>query len=909
MKFFHRIRTQFQKKELDQELSEELAFHIEKETEENIAAGMRAEEARYAALRKFGGIEQMKEECRDGWGFRWLEELLQDLRFGFRQLRKNPGFTAVVVLTLALGIGVNTAIFSLVDQLLLWSVPAREPNRLVKIEDLYSSTYPLFCAYRDLNQVFSGVLASSENLDTSIRPTGAPAVELGHVEYVSGGYFQILGIGSAAGRVITPSDDAAPGGSPVAVLSYRYWQRRFAGDQRVIGQKLAVNTYPLVIVGVAENGFGGLFNGNEPDAFVPLAMYPVTTPFAARVWNTTHMFWLSTVARLKPGISIQQAQAGMQMVWSQPVQAVNDAAPNGGPRVPKFEQDKLLLVPAARAGSFIRNQRFLDPMKALAIGTALVLLIACANVANLLLARASQRWKETAVRLALGAPRGRLVRQFLTESLLLAAAGSAVGLGLAYCGIWALAKLAILDPDFRFRLSLFMLLSCVGLTVLTSILFGLVPALRATGMTLAESMKECGSATQTIFRSRISKALVAIQVALSLTLLVTASLFVRTLRNLQYVDLGFLPENTALFDIDPASLGYTGQRLRAFYDQLLEHAREVHGVHSAALSGEAPMTFHCRASFFSAERSQRNPGEDIALFNPVSSGYFTTLGIPLLLGRDFRPADEPSVTPPDSPLAQFGHWGNGAGGKMVDASRLCIIDEWEARHLFGTANPVGRQLWHGEHALEIVGVVKDVHSGWVTRRDLMGTVYEPSWSNGPEPRWLLVRFAGSAAPVIAGIRRALKDQDPNVPLRVRMMPEYVNSHLLHERLIAYLSSFFGILALGLASVGLYGVLAYGVTQRTREIGIRITLGAQRNDVIGVILRESFVPVVVGVAIGLVVAFSWSLFLGDLLYGVDSFDLPSTLLAVAVMLAAALVAAAIPARRATKVDPMVALRYE
>ena len=845
-----------------------------------------------------------------------MRTLTQDLKFGLRMLAKNPGFTAVAVLMLGLGIGVNTAIFSLVDQLLLWSVPAREANRLVKVEGNYSSTYPFFCAYRDLNQVFSGVLASSENLATGIRPEGAPGVEVGHVEYVSGGYFQILGIGSATGRIITPPDDAAPGGSPVAVLSYRYWQRRFAGDLGVIGRKLAVNTYPIVIVGVAEKGFGGLFNGDEPDAFIPLAMYPVTTPSAAGVWNTTNMSWLSTVARLKPGISIQQAQAGMQVLWSQAVQTINDAAVKAGGRAQFFLKDQLRVELAARAPSLIRNQRFLDPLKALAIGTALVLLIACANVANLLFARASQQWKETAVRLALGATRGRLIRQFLTESVLLAAAGSVVGLGLAYSGVWALAKVAILDPDFRFRLSLSVLVSCAGLTLLTSILFGLVPALRSTRMTLAESMKEGGSATQTISRSRISKALVAVQVALSLMLLVTASLFVRTLQNIQNIDLGFEHENIAIFEIDPTNLGYSGHRLRRFYDQLLEHARGVHGVRSAALSATTPMSNYLRGVFVSApERSQ---AEFFAVTNPVSSGYFTTLGIPLLLGRDFRPDDEPAVTPGDTPWGRANRPGSGGklGKDMFDASRVCIVDEALARHLFGTANPVGRQLCYPgvecpmEHPIEIVGVVKDVHYGGVTSSDRMGSLYEPSWSNGAEARYLEVRFAGSAAPVIAGIRRALEDQDPNVPLlRVRMMEEYVNSRMAHERLIAYLSSFFGILALGLASVGLYGVLAYAVARRTREIGIRMALGARRSDVVGVILRESILPVVAGVVIGLVAAFSWSLFLGSLLYGVDSFDLESTLLAVTAMLVVALLAAAIPARRATKVDPMVALRYE
>ena len=345
-----------------------------------------------------------------------------------------------------------------------------------------------------------------------------------------------------------------------------------------------------------------------------------------------------------------------------------------------------------------------------------------------------------------------------------------VGLGFAYFGVWALAKAAILDPDFRFRLSLFVLVSCAGVTLLTSILFGLVPALRATRMTLAESMKEGGSATQTISRSRISKVLVANQVALSLTLLVTASLFIRTLRNLQNVDLGFQRENIAIFDIDPTNLGYRGQRLRTFYDQLLEHARGVPGVRSAALSAVTPMSNYVRSVMFTAEGSQ---AKLFALTNAVSSGYFTTLGIPLLLGRDFRPEDEPAVTPGESPLNQLGRSSGGGGKKMVDASRLCIIDESLARHLFGAANPVGRRLCYpgsecsGEQGIEVVGVVKDVHYSEITASDLAGTLYEPSWSNGPEVRWLAVRFAGSAAPVIAGIRRALARPGPQRALAAR----------------------------------------------------------------------------------------------------------------------------------------------
>lgn len=829
-----------------------------------------------------------------------MSTLVDDIRFGARTLAKSPGFTLVVVATLAFGLGLTTALSSLIDQLLLWSVPAREANRLVKIEGAYSRTYPFFRAYRDLNQVFDGVLASSDNLGAGLRPPGSRGVEIGNVEYVSGEYFQVLGIGAAAGRVITPSDDSA-GGQPVVVLSYRYWRRRFSGDPRVVGQKFSVNNYSLVIVGVAEKGFGGLFNGDEPDALMALAMYPVTNPGAAQEWNTTRRPWLTCVARLKPGVSIQQAQASMPVLWTQAVEKVNDRAVEAVTRAHRLAKDECQLAPAARAPFFIRNQNFLNPLKALTAATVLVLLLTCANVANLLLMRASQRWKQTAVRLSLGATRGRLIRQFLTESLLLAATGSAMGLGVAYFGVLALAQLNVLDPDLRFHLSPFVLASCAGLTLLTTILFGLIPALRATRMKVAESMKDGGMSTETLSRSLLSKFLIADQIALSLALLIGAGLFGRTLRNLQNVDLGFQRESIAIFEIAPASVGYSGHRLRIFYDQFLERTRTLAGVRTAALTGMTPISNQIRSYMVSRTNS---PQIAFAAYsNPVSSGYFATMGIPLLAGRDFRREDEPVVTP------------RGAG-KEGSASRVCIMDQSLARRQFGTVNAVGRRFCYSDSdcpvdkAIEVIGVVKDVHYGEITRRDPLGTLYEPSWSNGADARWLAVRFAGSAAPVIASIRSALQDQDPNVPLlRVRLMEEYINSRLAHERLIAYLSSFFGILALGLASLGLYGVLACVVTQRTREIGIRMALGARRGEVVRMILRFSLVPVVAGLAIGVVVAFSWGLFLGSLIYGIDSFDLVSVSQSVAVLLAAALLAAALPARRATRVDPMVALRYE
>ena len=834
-----------------------------------------------------------------------------------RSLRMNPGFTAVAVVSLALGIGVNTAIFSLVDQLLLWSVPARDPDRLVTIDGGYSDSYPFFRQYRDRNQVFSALFASSRHLTTGLRPEGAPAVEVGHVHYVSGSYFPGLGIGAVVGRVITPADDVTPGGSPVAVLSYDYWQRRFAGDRRIVGRKLAVNGFPLEIAGVAEKGFGGLFRGEVADAFVPLTMFPVTTPSAAPAWNTPNMFWLHPMARLKPGVSMARAQAAMQVLWPQAAEAVNSAIAGAGGKRRSFRERQITLAPGARGTSYGRNG-MMDPLKALVIAAGLVLLIACANVANLLLARATGRRKEFAMRLALGATRGRLVRQLLGESLVLAAIGGAFGIAFAWWGVAALAKANILDPDFHLRPSPIVLAFSAAVTLLTGVLFGLVPALRTTGVTLVESIKESGSASPGAARQRLGKALVAGQVALSLALLVGASLFIHTLRNLQNVDLGFQRENVLIVDIDPTNLGYRGHRLRTFYDQLLDRARNIPGVRAAGLTAITPMGNYLMSATVAPEGYQPKPGEPRGvLVNAVTSGYLPTLAIPILLGRDFRPSDEPAVTPDSTLLGAIGRSGSGhSDDDVASASRVCIIDETLARRWFGDANPVGRHVAYGSRydpaeALEIVGVVKSAHYTSVKRfSDREGMFYMPGWSKGAEVRSLVVRVAGDASPVIAALRRELRGMDPNVPLLgARKLEEYVAGRVWRERLIALLSGFFGVLALGLASVGLYGVMAYAVTQRTREVGIRMALGAQRAEVVRMIVRESLVPVAIGMLIGLAAAFALTRLLAGMLYGVAPRDPLSMMIAAAAMLAVSFAAAAIPARRASRVQPVQALRYE
>jgi predicted permease len=831
-------------------------------------------------------------------------------------IRRNPLFSAVAIASLALGIGVNTAIFSLIDQLLLWRVPARDPARLVTVEGGYSESYPFFREYRDRNQVFSAMFASSRNLPAGMRPAGAPTVEVGHVQFVTGDYFQGLGVGAAAGRIVIPSDDGAPGGSPVAVLSYEYWQRRFGGDLKVLGRKLAVNGSPLEIAGIAQRGFTGIHNGERPDAFIPLAMYPVVNPSSARAWNTPNMFWLTSMARLKPGVTKAQAQAAMQVLWPQAADAVNAAMVSGGGKSRKFREGQITLSGGV-SGERSRSREALDPWKALAIAAGLVLLIACANVANLLLSRANARRKEIAVRLALGATRGRLVRQLLAENMRLAAIGGVAGIALAWWGVEALARISIVSPDFHFRPSATVLLASLGITAVTGLLFGLAPAFRTTRVGLAETIKDAGGASPGGSRLRLAKVLVAAQVALSVALLVGAGLFIRTLRNVERIDLGFRRENVVVLDIDPTNLGYRGHRLRGFYDNLLDRVRALPGVRAAALTVVTPLGNYMMSSTVSAEGYEAKPDEyPSAMANSVTSGYFTSLGVPMLLGRDFRAEDEPAVTPGETLRAAIGR-SSGQFDEGPNGSRVCIIDEILARKFFGSANPIGRHLseerrYTADGAMEIIGVVRAVRYGGIKRAlsEKDGMFYLPSWSHGAESRWVVARVAGDAAPVIAAVTRELRAIDANVPLmRARTLEEYVDDAMWRERLIALLCGLFGVLALALAAVGLYGVMAYAVTRRTREVGIRMALGAQPREVLRMVVIESLTPVALGMAAGLGAALAFTRLLTTLLYGVAPRDPLSMAAAAGAMLAVAAAAAAIPARRASRVEPVKALRYE
>jgi len=846
-----------------------------------------------------------------------MSTVRDDVRYALRAMRRNPAFTGVAVASLALGLGVNTAIFSLVDQTLLWRVPARDPRQLVNIDGGRSDTYVFYREYRDRNQVFAGMIASSHPQKCGVRPEGAAAVEVGQVSYVSGNYFRTLGVGVAAGRVLVDSDDLKPGASPVVILSYEYWQRRFAGSVGAIGRKFVVNGYPLEIVGIAERGFSSLYNGQRTDAFVPLTMFPLTTPAAASLWNTPGMRLVNTAARLKPGVSMATAQANLEVIWPQAADAVNDSLVKAGRKARKYTDDQPPSVTPGEHGFDSGAAGVRNPLVVLMATAGLVLLIACANIANLLLARAAGRQKEIAVRLAVGARRGRLIRQLLTESLALAVIGGAAGFVLARWSVTAFAAAGLVDPDVRLQPSLALAAFSIGLTLLTSVLFGLAPALRITRVDLAQSARESGSFSPGRNKVRLGKVLIAGQAALSLVLLVGAGLFIRTLDNLANVDLGFERENVALIDADASRVGYKGDRLRTFYDQLLQRARHQAGVRAAGLCGMTPMGHWAMARSFSAEGYQPRPGERmIALSNPISDGYFRALGIPLLLGRDFRPEDEPAITPKDNIFAALARV-SGGGGTDTDtnASPICILSESLARKLFGGAHPVGRHIsfddaYTPQSAIEIVGVVKDVHHFGVRRADEEGTIYVPSWSHGAEGRFLAVRYAGGKAPMIAAVRRVLRDLDPNVPLLASdSLEEDVNTNLKHERMIAYLCGSFSALALTLAAVGLYGVMAHSVAQRTREVGVRMALGAGRFDVTGMIVREALVPVLCGIAAGIGGALAAARLISSLLFGIAPRDPLAFIAAASAMLAVAFLAAALPARRASRIEPAIALRYE
>jgi predicted permease len=831
--------------------------------------------------------------------------LWQDIRYALRQLRHSPGFAAAAILSLALGIGANTAIFTLLDQVLLRPLPVPHPEQLVHLNwkgEHYGInitrdplSYPAYRDFRERNQVFSGVVCRFP-VPLSVAHSGQ--TELLDGELVSGNYFDVLGVGAVIGRVFNPQDDRLPGGHPLAVLSYAYWNSRFHRDPSVVGQSITVNGLPLNIIGVGQNSFDGVELGYSPRIWIPIAMKSqMTQGWFADFFNLENRraFWLEVFARLRPGITQSQAQASLQPLFHSMLESElhSKGFENASASVrTEFLRSSIQILPAYQGGTSLRDD-YETPLQILMGIVVVVLIIACANVANLLLERAVGRQREVAVRLALGAKLGDIVRQTLTESVLLALLGGAAGLFLA---VWTDAALVSFlsigetplglatNPDVR--ILGFTLAVCLA----TGLLFGIAPLLSVRRVEVASSLKENArsvAGTHGWFR----RALVVAQVGLSAVLLIGAGQLLRTLVNLRSLDLGLQINNVVEFSVNPSLNGYGKEKSRQLYHTLLERLRETPGVQSSAASALILLGDDWWGSDVTLD-SGTKPADALAPnFNLVSPAYFSTLGIALLAGRDFSAAD------------------------ALSKQKVAVVNQLFAKQYFTGRNPVGHRIGMGAEPgtktdIEIIGVMKDAKYNNV--RSPMGpqVFLDDDQNDDIQNINVYVKTTGDPRRMYAVLRRTVQQVDPNIPVfGVRTLAEQAAISIVRERLVASLAAAFALLATVLAAVGVYALIAYSVTRRTREIGIRMALGAGTQNLVWLVMREVLALVAAGACIALPVAWSLSRFVASQLYGVSPHDTISIIGATVLLSAVAALAGYWPARRALAINPIAALRSE
>ncbi|HEX2662300.1 MAG TPA: ABC transporter permease [Candidatus Acidoferrum sp.] len=916
-----KLQTLFHHNRSTQRLDDEVQFHLEQQIAENIGAGMDAREARYAAMRAFGNSTLLKEEARDTWGWTWLEQISGDIRYALRQLGRSPGFTLAVVFSLALGIGANTAIFSLIDAVMLRMLPVKNPERLVllnwvcpkrpaamAVQSGYidsgetgwrspSFAYPSFEEFRTHDQSFSDIFGFTPFSHANVNIDGQASLAEG--ELVTGDYFSGLGVSPILGRVIT-TDDEKPSAPRVAVISYSYWSRQFGGSPAVIGKHIDIKVTPFTIVGVAPPEFFGIQPGRAIDFWAPLVDNFWATnstpdnrsPFTSRDW-----WWLTMMGRLKPGVTEQQADSELDVLFQESISAAPTAMAMRPETTPHIE-----LEPASKGLTYLRAQ-FSQPLQILMTVVVLVLLIACANVATLLLGRSTARQKEVAVRLSLGASRPRLVRQLLTESVLLAGFGG--GLGILFAG-WGSRVLSLWmfgssrwmfaggEPvHFETQMDAKVLGFTAAVSLLTGILFGLAPALGTTRVELTPALKiGAGAVAFVTQRTRLAlgKTLVVSQIALSLLLVIGAGLFVRTLQNLQNQNIGFNQHRLLLFALDPTQNGYKGQRLIDFYGSVLERLQALPGAINATASTNALLSNWQSHLPVSIEGRKADPGKDMGTdWNNVGPSFFETMGIRVVLGRGVEWRD------------------------TSNSPKVAVVNEAFAKDFLDGQNPVGYlfKFERFDEVYEIVGLVQDAKYAKL-RNEVQPTVYTP-FSQMPVPLGGIhfeVRAAADPLSLVPSVRRVVRDLDSNIPLsEVKTQTEQIAETLVQERLFARLSSFFGALAVLLACIGLYGLMGYIVTRQTAEIGIRRALGAERLDIFAMIMRKVLVMVVLGVCIGVPAALAATRLISSYLFGLKATDPLTIFLCSFLMLAIATLAGYLPARRAASVDPLVALRYE
>jgi predicted permease len=876
----NRLRRWRRLREFDDDLAVEMETHRALRQAQLEAAGLTSREAESASRRALGNITLAKEDARDVWVLRWLAEALRDLRHGSRLLRRNPGFALMAIASLALGIGANTAIFSLVDAVILRALPVDAPQQLIVLErvntlgERSNLSYAIFSALRAPDPALSGAFAA---LDGTYRlemaRAGRSDTETVRVQAVSGEYFQVLGVRPALGRVLTPDDDRLGKPEPVAILSYGCWQRRFGSDPAILGQRVTLKRETVTIIGVAPPQFFGESVGRAPEVWVPLTLQPMLDP--PGLLDDPRVGWLRVMARLQPGASPAQAQESVNLRLA----AIK--ADGGGIGQSLRQVSGIAIEPGSRGLPDTRT-KFSRQLAILMAVVALVLMIACANVANLLLVRGAARSRETAIRLAIGAGRGRLVRQYLTESLLLGCIGGAAGLLVAGWGTQVLLVLASnpssplaidVAPDAR------VLAFTCAMSLATVLLFGLMPAYAA----VRPQIKTGGRLTL-----MLPRALVVAQVGLSLLLVAGAGLFVQTLKNLRSVDLGFAPDGILQTPINPQQAGYPREQFPDVYRRVLDRVRDAPGLHSVSMSSSGFRTGSSRTCCIAIRGHIPEPGEEREVQTmSVTAAYFETMGLPIVRGRAFSASD------------------------LVEgpAQTAAIVNETMARRFFGGRSPVGERFGWGNppdatYDIEIVGIVRDAIYGDL-RTGPAPLIYFPASS----ARYLIVRASLPSVQAAGMVRGGVQSIDRRLDVDIRTVPELRDQALLLERMVAALSGFFGVVALLLAGIGLYGTVAYVVTRRTKEIAIRVALGAQRRRVVRDVFSETMGLAVAGAVLGGCGVLLGTRLLSGLLFGVSPED-PATLgLSILLLVSVAALAGAIPARRAARIEPIEALRHD
>jgi predicted permease len=907
----NRILNWIRLRRLEGDLDRELQYHIDRRVTDLIHSGLPEPEARRRVALELGGTMQVREEVRDIWLSRWLRDFVHDLRFSARSILRSPSITAAAVLSLALGIGATTALYSLIDQIVLRALPVDHPERLVLFnwngEQLAETlgtdnlmSYPICRDLQQQKQFFDGVFcraATTINFSTGGEP------RLTAAELVSGTYFSVLGVSPALGRLLTIDDDQVPGSSPVVVLSYNFWQHQFGGAQDIVGRKVLVNQYPMTVVGVADPTFHGIDVGEVPSVWIPSVMSAQSIPgFESMLDRRTR--WMQILGRLKHNVSLAEAKTGLQPWFKAMLD--EDTRRTDFSRFSAEQRRQFLAstldLTAAPAGYSVLRQDLSRPLWVLFAATAVLLALACLNVAGLFLARGSARHREISTRLALGASRGRIGRQLLTDSVLLAFAGGLLGVVIAPIAVRAL--IAFLPhntaaTDLQGNIDMRLLLFAFLASLLTGFLAGCAPALQAGRKSLDSSLRERGGTPSGGLALR--RAIVTAQIAFTLILVIAAGLFVRTLSGLLLKGPGFDTSSLISFGIKPALNGYSGDEESRLIRRITEGLRDSSGIQASAIAHDQLLLGGAWSNSLTIQDGKRYITDREVEMNAVTPGFFATLGTRIVSGRDFNEHDALDVAPVNQPLPV-----------SKSGQRAVIVNDAFVKRYFGGRNPLGARVAMGSAPdakpdSEIVGVVenisyRNVREQWEQAYFPIGT--ELSGSN------FYVRFRGTPESAFRSIRAILRNADPTLPISYfRTLDEQIDRSLNTERMLAALSSSFGTLALLLSLVGLYGVMSFVVTQRTREIGIRLALGATRLSTIWLVLRDALVMIAGGTAIALPCVWALGRLVESQLYDVKPTDPVTILAATLVLCSTALGAALIPARRASAVNPTAALRFE